>query len=132
MQCKISGGNAVLQARAMYCAITHQFRMFEDNCTQFSGGRFAKVANHNERLSIFNIYPNPASNVLNLIYKIPGDKGGSISLNDITGRQVLNLPITAGYKQIIVNTAVLNAGYYSCHMVIENRVIATQKLIISK
>ncbi len=57
-----------------------------------------------------NLYPNPARNVVSLTLK--AEAAGTVAIYDMTGRQVLTLPVQAGNSTIRINTADMPNGVY--------------------
>lgn len=61
------------------------------------------------------VYPNPATNALNLSFDLQDNAGASITLTDITGRMVATIPteqIKAGQNNIVIPVSDLPAGMY--------------------
>jgi hypothetical protein len=58
----------------------------------------------------FAIYPNPTSDILNIATN--DVEAGSISIIDLSGRTVLETPLTAGSNNLTVNVSTLAAGSY--------------------
>ncbi|MBR1835285.1 MAG: T9SS type A sorting domain-containing protein [Bacteroidales bacterium] len=57
-----------------------------------------------------NLYPNPARNVVSLTLK--AEAAGTVAVYDMTGRQVLTLPVQAGTSTVRINTADMPNGVY--------------------
>ena len=57
-----------------------------------------------------NLYPNPARNVVSLTLK--AEAVGTVAVYDMTGRQVLTLPVQAGTSTVRINTADMPNGVY--------------------
>lgn len=75
------------------------------------------------------IYPNPASDVVN--FDLDELNNGTITINSVTGQEVVNTKFTNGTKKINVNH--LNNGVYIYTVRNQNRnVVKTGKLIIRK
>jgi ribosomal protein S9 len=130
LQCKIAGGNAVLQARAMYSAINHKFRLFEDNCLSFSGARLAKKSNKYNNLISLQLYPNPAHDFVELSYKMENNLNATFKIYDLTGTLLESFRLANNSGKIIVNTASLTNGLYICN--IENNGVQSEfiKLVV--
>ena len=57
-----------------------------------------------------NLYPNPARNVVSLTLK--AEAAGTVAVYDMTGRQVLTLPVQVGTSTVRINTADMPNGVY--------------------
>ena len=79
----------------------------------------------------FNLYPNPASNVIHI--KLQNPKAGIVVLNisDVSGRTVLGMEkkLNEGSRLFDVNVGHLTPGYYNVH-IYSSGYSATQKLLV--
>lgn len=57
-----------------------------------------------------NLFPNPARNLVSITMK--AEAAGTVAVYDMTGRQVLTLPVQAGNSTIRINTADMPNGVY--------------------
>ncbi len=57
-----------------------------------------------------NLFPNPARNLVSITMK--AEAAGTVAIYDMTGRQVLTLPVQAGNSTIRINTADMPNGVY--------------------
>ena len=80
--------------------------------------------------TILNVYPNPAKDVVNVIFNA-NTNTNQISIIDITGKEVVKqqLNLGIGLNKTTVSLNNLNAGVYFLSIISENK-IETQKLII--
>jgi hypothetical protein len=77
------------------------------------------------------IYPNPASNVLNIQYPITNDECRSIiSIYDIFGRKVKEIKIPKGQQQLSVDVSNWHNGLYVAVLRNDKKIIAKQKFVI--
>jgi hypothetical protein len=74
----------------------------------------------------FDFYPNPADQ--SLIINADLNKG-TVQLTDISGRIIVSQPITS--KQTTIETSQIPAGVYFIELMVENRKLSNQKLIIA-
>jgi hypothetical protein len=80
-----------------------------------------------------NAYPNPFNASTEVAFELKNESPVSITVSDITGREVLNLGstnYTAGKHTVTINGADLNAGVYNYSIKIGNSVIT--KRIVKK
>jgi hypothetical protein len=74
----------------------------------------------------FDFYPNPADQTLIINSELAK---GTVQLTDISGRIIVSQPITG--KQTSIETSQIPAGVYFIELVIENRKVSNQKLVIA-
>ena len=77
------------------------------------------------------IFPNPATNTLNIAHRLAADETAQISLYDMTGR-TLRTWQAIGNGTITTNTETLPAGIYLCRMRINEKIIFDKKVILLK
>ncbi len=66
------------------------------------------------------IFPNPATNRLNILFNLPQPEIVSLAITDVEGnivKQVLHNENLAGAQHVTVNTGNLSAGFYLCRVV---------------
>ncbi|MBS1772279.1 MAG: T9SS type A sorting domain-containing protein [Bacteroidetes bacterium] len=78
----------------------------------------AAITNVNDNTAAMDVYPNPATNNVNVVFAGINNVKGKISLIDMMGRVVLQQPCQSAQKQI--NTAQLNNGIYNVVFESEN------------
>jgi hypothetical protein len=76
------------------------------------------------------LYPNPASSQVTLDFTFPRIVRGTVTLSDLTGRQVLRQPILGEAGRVEMSTAHLAAGAYLMTVAEQGVIIAREKLII--
>jgi hypothetical protein len=74
----------------------------------------------------YSVYPNPASDVLNI--EVTNTQNSSIVVYDITGKNVANMELVNGKNQLNVEN--LNAGVYFYSVLLNGELIETKKLLI--
>jgi len=85
--------------------------------------------------SMINNYPNPAQAFTKIQYSVPDNGMVSIKVYDILGKEVTSLVSenkVKGAYEINYNTSSLLNGIYFYTMTVNNKLIATQKMIITK
>ena len=99
----------------------------KENLTSGSVG-IADVAG-NKAVSVI-VFPNPASNVANLLFSAESDATVSATITDVTGKTVAqeNISVTNGLNQHALNIADLQTGVYFIHLNAGSYSV-TQKLI---
>lgn len=74
------------------------------------------------------VFPNPASDVLNVSYNVPADEQVTVTLSNSLGQAVASVEGDASSASIDV--AGLNGGLYFASIVVDGIVVATQKVIV--
>jgi hypothetical protein len=77
----------------------------------------------------FNAYPNPFNNTLNINYNMQSPENAKITLTDILGRELMNLPITKQSDNLSVSTSGLPAGVIIISVIGSNGQTISKKLV---
>lgn len=113
------------------------FGEVEDYTVEIIDGTGKTQATNNDKTTsndlIINTYPNPASNWLNIQLEQNTDNEVDIQLRDITGKTVATYrqQAVAGKNNFRLDLPTLAAGYYTIHL-ISNDKISTQKVLIQQ
>lgn len=84
-----------------------------------------------ETTAIKNVYPNPASSIINFDFVLAQGKG-SIVITDLTGKVVRSTNLPAGSTRHTFSLDGLNEGVYIYTLYEGNKAISTKKFIINK
>ena len=87
--------------------------------------------NEIERITKLSIYPNPATNLLNIDLN-SNEANKSIEIMDLIGRKVYTKIIAGNSELLRVNTSGLTPGIYFVSVVANNKTVRTEKVIITK
>lgn len=82
---------------------------------------------NNEAAVSVKVYPNPATDFINIEYNALED--GKISLFDITGKKITEQVLKASNKISQLEISQLNSGIYFYTVVSNNKTIATKKIV---
>jgi hypothetical protein len=117
-QCPFTGGNAVYRARALLGAATQVFVTYNDSLLCISA-ELLSIRPENELLihaekeeAVFNIYPNPASEEVNIAWSAPSDNPGVLQIFDVFGRQMQQLVLSPGTTVHTLNVRDFPEGLY--------------------
>ena len=79
----------------------------------------------------FNVFPNPASSYLNLLYNIPVTATDAvISMNDLSGRLINQLQANPSTNETIVDVSQWNNGMYLCTLEIAGQKMKSVKVLV--
>ena len=82
--------------------------------------------------TIGNAFPNPAAAVTAIKYDMSEFAGkGKIVLHDMLGKTVKEIELADKAGTAKINVAELNAGVYFYSFVVDDKVVATRKLVVS-
>lgn len=91
------------------------------------------VLSDNNQPKLWQNEPNPSTGATNIRYYIPeGVQQASIIFYNANGVMLQNVPIVEGNGQLAVDAKQISAGAYTYALVINNSVVATKQMIITK
>ena len=83
-----------------------------------------------ENNAFVNVFPNPANNIINIAFDVQSTETLSLSLYDLSGKQVLNKQTSiSGFDKETVDVSTLPSGIYFLNLRSES-IQQTQKIII--
>lgn len=86
----------------------------------------------NEKISVSNIYPNPANDYATIDYQISGNvKSAEISFHNLIGGTVDSFELDKFDRRLRVQTSHWDSGIYFYKLVVDGKNIATKKLLVS-
>ena len=85
----------------------------------------------NDRISVKNLFPNPANDFALLQYNMAADvKEAKISLYNVLGATVKEYSLNRQSQQLNVDTRLLPNGVYFYQLTVEGQKVATKKLLV--
>jgi hypothetical protein len=132
-ECVIKG-YYVIQARNIINIITNQVIEYNDDCeAQASSQRKAKVqATGISNTSTFNLFPNPNNGTMQLDYNLGGYAKAEFKLFDITGKLISIKNMAENEGSILITERNLSNGVYFYHILVGEKTIKTDKIVIIK
>ncbi len=128
-QCTYIGGDAVYEARSLY-RLRYPDVKFDDSTFCYiafpPGG---KIAMKHNVVGEFKVYPNPANDFLIVESRIA--EANLVSITDITGKILLKKDWSES-NNMILTEGLQNGMYFVSLLDAQNRILKTQKIIISK
>lgn len=87
----------------------------------------------NEKVSVSNAYPNPASSQTSFDYVLPQSaSSASIKIHNLLGAIVREVVLTDRSGKVTINISNLNDGVYFYSVIVNNQTIETKRLIVSR
>ena len=80
----------------------------------------------------YKLYPNPTANNATLEYSLNANEIGKLELYNIAGSKVASCDLAQDKTQLQFTTEQLQAGIYLYRIIINNKIVETQKLVIIK
>jgi hypothetical protein len=82
---------------------------------------------------VFNIYPNPSDgNLLQLHYTLQANEKGKILVYDLSGKKLNEYLLPSNNSQLQITNPDLESGVYFYQIIINDRIMKSDKLIIIK
>ncbi len=77
--------------------------------------------------------PNPLTNSTNIGYYIPSNLHNAIlMITDMNGKKIKQVSLQPGKGNITIDATTLSAGAYSYSLIINGRIIAKRKMIVTR
>lgn len=85
----------------------------------------------NDKISVSNIYPNPASEYAELDYNmLPAVRDAKVVFYDILGSQMHEFNLSKNERKLRVNTREMPTGLYFYQLVLDGKKVATKKMLV--
>lgn len=85
----------------------------------------------NDKISVSNIYPNPAVDFASIDYTVTGNVNEvSLSFYNLLGNEVANFELDKNDRKLKVSTTNWDSGVYLYQLVIDGKKVATKKLLV--
>ena len=125
-------GYYVIQCRNLLNLISDQIISYEDNCdTEANNSRKTKVSTVSFATS-FLLSPNPNNGTMKLDYDLGKDQEAIINLLDVTGKLVRSYKLANTKGTLEMNEQGLQNGIYFYRILVDNKTIKTDKIVIIK
>jgi len=85
----------------------------------------------NDKITVSNIYPNPASEYAELDYIMsPNLRDAKLIIYNVLGSQMQELPLNRNDRKLRVNTSEMPTGLYFYQLALEGKKVATKKMLV--
>ena len=121
-------------SRNLVNAILRTVIMYDDNCDAEADASRKKnpVTLESERQTLFNLYPNPNNGEMQLDYNLGSYSNAKFNLFDITGKLIQTKNITSNEGSLFINEQNLENGIYFYTILVGEKNIKTDKVVIIK
>lgn len=86
----------------------------------------------NSLTKLYKPYPNPASKEINIPFTLQAGQVGLIELYDILGKKHLSLKVKSNSNSIAIPVTSLNDGIYFVQLLVNDKIVGTEKCIVKK
>jgi len=80
----------------------------------------------------FNLIPNPNNGTMQLNYSLDNNESGLLKLYDIVGKEISEYRLVQGNTTLNINEEKLNNGLYIYKVIVNDRIVKSDKLVIVK
>ncbi|GGB98650.1 T9SS type A sorting domain-containing protein [Dyadobacter sediminis] len=85
----------------------------------------------NDKISVSNMYPNPASEYADLDFNISsGIRDAKVIIYNVLGSQMVELPLNKNDRKLRVNTKDMPTGLYFYQLSLDGKKVATKKMLV--
>ena len=85
----------------------------------------------NEKITVSNIYPNPASEYAELDYSISGDiRDAKVIFYNVLGSQMQEYSLSRNENKVRINTREMSTGLYFYQLALDGKKVATKKMLV--
>lgn len=132
-ECLVKGAY-VAQSRNLVDIIMNQAITYDDNCdTEANASRKAKTETSTiASKTSFNLYPNPNNGAMQMDYDLGGYSDATMKLYDVTGKLFIAYKLQNTKGTTIINEQNLHNGIYFYHILVGEKTIKTDKIVIIK
>jgi hypothetical protein len=125
-------GSVITQARVLMNNVSNTIIEFEENCKPEFNQRKAQINNIiNSNVNI-KLYPNPSKGLMELDYDLGNNLSAKLNLYDVTGKLISSYKLDSNKGILQMNEQNLNNGVYFYHILVGEKTIKTDKIVIIK
>jgi hypothetical protein len=125
-------GSVITQARVLMNNVSNTIIEFEENCKPEFNQRKAQINNTiNSNLNI-KLYPNPSKGLMELDYDLGNNPSAKLNLYDVTGKLISSYKLDSNKGILQMNEQNLNNGVYFYHILVGEKTLKTDKIVIIK
>ena len=87
---------------------------------------------YNDRIQVSHVYPNPASDFVDVDYQLTSNQDFRLSFYNVIGEQVKEFSLDRDQRTMRISLRDFSSGMYLYQLSIDGRSVATKKLIVRK
>jgi hypothetical protein len=85
----------------------------------------------NDKISVSNVYPNPASEYAEIDFTIsPGLRDAKLTFYNVLGSQIQEFTLNKNERKLRVNTRDMATGLYFYQLSVDGKKVATKKMLV--
>lgn len=134
-ECAVKGWY-VVQSRNIIASITKQVGTYDDGCEEETKPSGSRMVNSEESPIViehkrsFTLFPNPNNGSMTMIYDLGKDTNASMNLYDVTGKLINTYDLQNTNGAIEINEDQLHNGIYFYSILVKEKVIKNNKIVI--
>jgi hypothetical protein len=129
----LAKGDYVTYARNLVDVFTHTTILYEDEClAEANASRKKKFTSDVIAQTSFNLFPNPNNGTMQLDYKLGSYSTAKFNLFDITGKLIDSKSMETNEGSLYINEQNLKNGVYFYTILVGEKNIKTDKIVIIK
>ncbi|MCC6183008.1 MAG: T9SS type A sorting domain-containing protein [Bacteroidia bacterium] len=125
-------GSVITQARVLMNNVSNTLIEFEENCKPEFNQRKKQISNSVASNVNVKLYPNPNKGLMQLDYDLGNSQHATIKLYDINGKLISSYKLDSNKGILQMNEQNLNNGIYFYHILVGEKTIKTDKVVIIK
>jgi len=87
---------------------------------------------YNDRIQVSHVYPNPASDFVDVDYQLTSNQDFRLSFYNVIGEQVKEFSLDRDQRTMRISLRDFSSGMYLYQLSFDGRSVATKKLIVRK
>lgn len=135
-KCPYSDGPAVYMARATLNIATGIITNYMNNCENAPQAQTTRMVSQIQTPIVdtakFVIYPNPNDGNMMLDYSLDIMDKGEVLIYDIAGKLIYKYKLDASANQIIISHEEFNNGIYFYRIIVNDKIVKSDKIVIIK
>ncbi|MES2515382.1 MAG: T9SS type A sorting domain-containing protein [Bacteroidota bacterium] len=128
----LAKGDYVTHARNLVDVFMHTPVLYDDECEAESNNSRKKQITIPLTQTVFNLFPNPNNGTMQLDYNLGGYSAAKFNLFDITGKLIQSKNIENTEGSLYINEQNLKNGVYFYTILVGEKNIKTDKIVIIK
>lgn len=125
-------GDYVTHARNLVDVFTHSIILYDDECEAEANASRKKKITADVVNRYFNLYPNPNNGIMILDYDLGYDTEATMKLFDVAGKLINTYSLQNTKGTVGINERNLTNGIYFYSILVKEKIIKNDKIVIIK